>query len=488
MSDQSKEQHVSKVHLMRKEMTSFREELNAVKKSLSNEFQSKRSLCEDEDDDWKKTNAFAPKESAEDLFPEIKKVDSKGTSDQEVWKKIDMLAMKEQTHRTVDGSQFDSNACSDQDDVWNEANTLNSKEQTLAEENSPSEKTYFKSEWNFNFPDNEKQLDKQSDKLPNKLPDKQPDKQTDPNDLEVEKSTENEKKAPEDEKRLPENEEQQSDTEEQMPKQSDESSSLVTEAVEESAAEPRSANATMETSESSVTSSKEELSEAGDTPFDESTETKKEEKNSNEEKCNKEKNDKDEDKREKTVPSSSPKIDESQRSELERLIMIHDYLQREKAKNRHRIDTDGTEYDEDLEIVRSLMKKYGHKTTSKSPRVSRPKPGHAAIAAPSDAWFHRHAVGSASMRRKFEKPSSAITDEKKRTDLPLRDSTERRNSSLRENRSLSNGIKSVSWKKVNRVHFVTNYDRPVHASTPKGNKKPVGKLADKIKFWEGNTA
>ena len=149
-------------------------------------------------------------------------------------------------------------------------------------------------------------------------------------------------------------------------------------------------------------------------------------------------------------------------------------------------------YEEDMELVRKLLKKYGEDTdeTLKVDKVNRT---YAITDAPTDAWFHRHA----GMCRKSGKSPTLRAEEK---------------SNLRQGNSRINEHSlPVLAKKINRVHFKTSaVDEATKGSTSNllenmtGNltkvevgRHPItrnavvassahspGKLSDKIKFWE----
>jgi len=149
-------------------------------------------------------------------------------------------------------------------------------------------------------------------------------------------------------------------------------------------------------------------------------------------------------------------------------------------------------YEEDMELVRKLLKKYGEDTdeTLKVDKVNRTR---AITDAPTDAWFHRHA----GMCRKSGKSPTLKADEKS--------NLQQGNSRINEH-SLP-----VLAKKINRVHFKTSaVDEEIKGSKSnvlknmRGNltnvevgRHPItrnavvtssghspGKLSDKIKFWE----
>ena len=454
----------SKVHVMRKEMTSFREEIDAFKKSLPTQLQSKPNPCSAEDDVWKKTNMFAPKEHTQDVFPRCNQIDSNGSSDQDVWQKIDQFALKEHTQGAVDCSQFNTNASSDQDDVWKENSTHTSREQTQVDTIDRS-KNYFKSEWNFNFRDHEKQNDKR----------------TEPCHPDDEKSSEHEKQ------RL-----EQSDGTLRSVTDINEnlvinkpSGNSVTKSNESSVRKPSKnsineslgtksiENSVTKTNESSVKITNEKLPVTAEMPSDEDFDIPKIVQNNKG--CSNYR---------KSVTSLSSRLIELERTELERLESIHSILQREISKGTNRNSADDSNYDEDLKIVQKLLRKYTEKSSEKPLVGKSTHVHHPASDTPTDSWFHRHAVGSARMQRKFDKITTPVVDDRKESPNPPQQVD---NETRDEKPTLGHGVAPVSSKKVNRVRFTIDDSQPVNTNTTKGTVESIGNLSEKIKFWETST-
>eukprot|EP00532_Pseudo-nitzschia_australis_P020216 CAMPEP_0168306286 /NCGR_PEP_ID=MMETSP0142_2-20121227/53455_1 /TAXON_ID=44445 /ORGANISM="Pseudo-nitzschia australis, Strain 10249 10 AB" /LENGTH=672 /DNA_ID=CAMNT_0008258019 /DNA_START=64 /DNA_END=2082 /DNA_ORIENTATION=+ len=467
--DQLQGQCQSKVHVMRKEMTSFRKEIDAFKKSLPTQLQSKPNPCSAEDDVWKKTNMFAPKEHIQDVFPHYHQIDSNGSSDQDVWQKIDQFALKRQTQGTVDCSQFNPSASSDQDDVWKENSAHASREQTQVDTIDNSKK-YFKSEWNFNFRDHEKQNDER----------------TEPSHPDDEKSSENEKQTLEQSdgtlrsvtntnENLVFKPSENSVTKSNESSVTKPSENFVTKIYESLETKPNE-NSVTKANESSVKIINEKLPVTDEIPFDEDLDIPKVEQDS--QGCSNHR---------KSVTSLSSRLIELERTELERLESIHSILQREISKATNRKSVDDSNYDEDFEIVQKLLKKYTEKETSEKPRVGKPTHVHPALEAPTDSWFHRHAVGSTRMQRKLDKITIPIVDDKKESNPPQQIDSETRDSSLHEKPTLGHGVAPISSKKVNRVRFAIDDSQPVKTNTTKGSIHSIGKLSEKIKFWETST-
>jgi len=396
----------SKALVLRKEMTSFRRELNAVKKSLPNQFH---------------TNHFTDKS-------ETKEISKRETT----LRGQELHAVERALPNQVTSKQY-----SDHGDSWNvtafASNTL--EEQTR--EHANCDQKYFKNDWNLNFQDQEN------------------DNKTEPGHSTPIKMHNNE-----------------------------------------------NLGYVLETNES--------FPECPEMPFDqglnpeeieinESTSPEEIESNEHSNTC---------DEGRECVALSSQSRPESAKVESHNSNdTAHNCNQQEKTEG-NRASTK-TNYEKDMEIVRTLLSKYGENIDEKL-RVDKARRIHAIIDAPTDAWFHRHATG---MFRKSGKSSTLKSDEA--SNLPQRNSRIYAQS-LPERPKLHQGkAPQVSSRKINRVHFknpavdeATEKSTLKHWKSNDGNRASIevrcqpnnraikstgpappaqspGRLSQKIKFWEG---
>ena len=188
----------------------------------------------------------------------------------------------------------------------------------------------------------------------------------------------------------------------------------------------------------------------------------------------------------------------------------------EQKKLNEKTPSTRSNYEQDMEIVRMLLRKYGENldTTTNFEKVrsiEKARRIHAVIDAPTDAWFHRHAVGMCRKSTKSTKSHTQKANEKSHVpqkhggSMPTKTQTEKPKSS-------QGTVVPIQPKKTNRVHFkepaveTVTYTKPppmtprsanADRATPQHGFKPVkqntrgtnptksvGKLADKIRYWE----
>mmetsp|Transcript_114933 Transcript_114933/g.234950 ORF Transcript_114933/g.234950 Transcript_114933/m.234950 type:complete len:243 (+) Transcript_114933:538-1266(+) len=195
---------------------------------------------------------------------------------------------------------------------------------------------------------------------------------------------------------------------------------------------------------------------------------------------------------------------------------IMQILSTNKKKLNEKTSSTRSNYEQDMEIVRMLLRKYGENldTTTNFEKVrsiEKARRIHAVIDAPTDAWFHRHAVGMCRKSTKSTKSHTQKANEKSHVpqkhggSMPTKTQTEKPKSS-------QGTVVPIQPKKTNRVHFkepaveTVTYTKPppmtprsanADRATPQHGFKPVkqntrgtnptksvGKLADKIRYWE----
>ena len=160
------------------------------------------------------------------------------------------------------------------------------------------------------------------------------------------------------------------------------------------------------------------------------------------------------------------------------------------SNNKH-MPAESSNYHEDMKIVQKLLKKYSANSDEKL-RVYTAGHAHVVIDAPTDAWFHRH---TGKYRKSDEKSDLKVAD--KKSNLPQQKNSTR--------------VPTVPSKKTNRVHFknpsvdeatekyrlmrlkveranivsIGNGGQPTERDAKtKDHIQSVGKLSEKIKFWE----
>lgn len=386
-TNEEQELYDSKASVLRKEISSFRKELNAVKKSLPNQFQ---------------TNHFTDKsDERKEALP----------------------------------SKLNSKQLSDKGDVWNVTSTFasnRSKEQTREDVNSNQK--YFKNNWDLSFQDKEENNNKTepSHSAPQKLSSEKVDHK--------------------------------------MIQNSENSSSAL------------------KTNRS--------IPEFSEMSFDQVNEIKIPE----ETKINGHSNSCDEGR--ESVGLSSQSKQES--AKVESIISTDTAHNLDQQQNKEDISASAkSNYEEDMEVVRILMKKYGENIDKKS-SDDKAKRILAILDTPSDVtWFHRHAAGVCNKPRKSSTPKADGTSNHSQRKSRMHEHT------IPEKPKQSGGTATqVSSKKINRVHFknpvpaeATQNSALKHLKSTTGNRASLSiqpiktnaltssnaqspRMSQKIKYWE----
>ena len=184
-------------------------------------------------------------------------------------------------------------------------------------------------------------------------------------------------------------------------------------------------------------------------------------------------------------------------------------IQREDGQDDRMSSTDDSNYEEDMELVRKLLKKYGESidNSDEKRRFDKARLLHAVVDPPTDAWFHRHATGVCRKSGKLSTPKadeapnqSQSSNRMREHIIPEKPKQSYGTPELPQPKKTVHFKEPAAYDETEEMSVVKNLKstpglktifeddlRPTsgtNVTTMLATRRSPGRLSDKIKFWE----